>query len=127
MVSGKKKAVVATVPIDGGALAVNPRTNRIYIITGIGTVAVISGQTNTVTTTIENRDGPEQIAANPQTGFVYATDTDVDTVAIFNEKTNTLLTEVLVGNNPEGIAVDTRTNTTYVVNEIDATLSVLTP
>jgi len=59
------QTVVATIPVGAGpsSVAVNPRTNRIYVANrDSDTVSVIDGATNTVVTTVGVGDGPTDVA-----------------------------------------------------------------
>lgn len=108
------------------AVAVNPQTNTIYVANfDGGNVAVISGQTNTVVTTVSVPLNPDAIGINPQTNTIYVTNAGNNTVSVINGQTNTVVTTVPVGALPSGVAVNPQTNTIYVANFGDNTLSVI--
>jgi YVTN family beta-propeller protein len=69
--------VTATIRVGRvpAGVAVNPRTNTIYVTNAnSGTVSVISGRTNTVTATIRlGGKFPVGVAANPRTDTIYVT------------------------------------------------------
>jgi DNA-binding beta-propeller fold protein YncE len=128
--------VIATVPVGVQlqSSAVNPVTNKIYVVntcgTGcqgdtspIGTVTVVDGATLTTATVAVDR-GPRGIAVNPVTNKVYIANYcgsdpncgSIGTVTVIDGITNNTLS-VNVGYNPVSIAVNTATNKIYVVNQ----------
>jgi YVTN family beta-propeller protein len=65
------------------AVAVNPRTNRIYTANeGSNDVSVIDGGTNTVVATVPVGVGPRAVAVNPRTNRIYTANMDSDTVSV---------------------------------------------
>jgi len=123
-------SAVKTIPVGYNpfALAVNSRTNTVYVLnygptaSASTSVTVISGATNTVTTTISGLPAAASaIAVNPTTNRIYVTGGAGSTAAapgslsVINGATNTV--SILgVGYNPEGVAVNTATNQVYVTN-----------
>src|ERR1700686_2285639 len=68
------QSVIATIPFNSRArlLAVNPVTNRIYVVNDdIPGIGVIDGSTNAVLTEIPTGGFQVGIAVNPQTNTVY--------------------------------------------------------
>jgi DNA-binding beta-propeller fold protein YncE len=118
-------AVTATIPVPNApkAIAVDPDTNVVYVLTSDDdSVSVISGATDTVTATIAldtrlNADTAGGIAVDPATGTVYAgvaTSGDEGGVAVINEATSTLTTTIATGIGlPEAVDVDPATDMVY--------------
>src|SRR5258708_4143125 len=57
---------------DPGAIAVNPATDTVYVVSARGLIYVISGATNTVTAAIPMLNA-SAIAVDPATNMVYVT------------------------------------------------------
>jgi YVTN family beta-propeller protein len=79
--------VTATVTIGGTTpdVDVDPLTGTIYVTNqDTNTVAVISGQSDTVTTTVAVGDTPGAVAVMWQTGSVYVTNEQDDTVSVLS-------------------------------------------
>src|SRR5262249_39143498 len=67
---------------------------------------------------------PRAVAANPQTGKVYAVDSKSGVVAVFNTRTSSV-SRVNVGTMPIALAVNSADNRIYVANFRGASLSVI--
>src|SRR5438309_4879428 len=69
--------VVATIPIRGYDIGVNPNTNTIYVASPGGyncqgcAISVIDGATSSVTNTIMDQSGPIDVGVNPNTNKIY--------------------------------------------------------
>jgi YVTN family beta-propeller protein len=111
-----------------GAIALNPVTNRIYVVNYDlnGTVTVIDGATN-ATTTVPVGISPRGIAVNPVTNKIYVANYGPEppyrspdprpdyTVTVIDGATNATAT-VIVENRPLAVAVNPVTNKVYVAN-----------
>ncbi len=64
------------------------------------------------------------LALNPQTGKVYAIDSDANSVAVYDPHKNST-TEIKVGAEPIALAINAATNRIYVVNHTAGTISVI--
>jgi len=107
-----------------GWAAADPKTNTIYVTNAVAhTVAVISGQTNTVTATIPVGRFPQGAAVNPKTNTIYVTRGDA--VSVINGRTNTVTATIHGSGGPFGVAVDPTTNTIYVANNYVNTVSII--
>src|SRR5690348_14355229 len=76
-----------TITVGSGpiAVAVNPKTDTIYVVNrGSNSVSVINGATNTVTATITVGSSPEGVAVNPTTDTSYVTNFNDGTVSVIN-------------------------------------------
>jgi YVTN family beta-propeller protein len=112
-----------------GAIAVNPKTNLIYVANPQGSVSVIDGTTNSVSNTLDIVAC--SLAVNPDTNgiFVGICDSDFgadpDRVTIIDGATDAVLASITVGNHPSAIAVNVNTNRVYVANRGSDTVSVI--
>jgi YVTN family beta-propeller protein len=94
------------------AVAVNPATNKIYVVNnGPNTVTVIDGATN-ATRTVQVGTAPVAIAVNTVTNEVYVANSG-GSVTIINEATGSTKT-IKVDLNPQAIIVNPVTNKIYV-------------
>ena len=87
--------VTATIPLAkaSSAIAINPKTDTVYVPNGGHKVIVIRGQTNKVVSTISVGRNADSVAVNPATNTIY------------------------VGNSgPGGVAADPETNIAYVAD-----------
>ncbi len=128
MGKGYQKLVAKiALPGEPGGVTVNPLTNQVYVALLNGNVTVISGATNTITTTTPVGTSNAGVAVNISNGSVYATNqvfTDSSTVGVLNGS-GTFLTNVSVGNTPIGIDADPATGLVFVANSQDGTVSVI--
>jgi len=121
-IRGFSQAVVATVPVGTGpvAVAVNSVTNQIYVLNQTSeNVTVIDGATNN-TTTVPVGPNPVDIAVNSVTNQIYVLDQTSNDVTVIDGATN-ITTAVAVGMHPVHLAVNPVTNQIYVVNECGST------
>ncbi len=131
--SSVAQVVVAKIAVGTSpdAIAVNPATDRIYVVNNCGndpncassgTVTVIDGATNN-TTTVNVGYQPEAIAVNSVTNKIYVTNlcgndpncSSPGTVTVIDGASNNT-TAVNVGYEPKGVAVNPVTNQIYVAN-----------
>jgi YVTN family beta-propeller protein len=97
---------------------------------GTGTLWVIDGATNTVTTTVPLADNPSAllpVATNPQTNTIYVAHTisSGGTLSVISGQTNSVTATVPVGQFPGGIATNPQTSTVYVANIGSSSVSVV--
>ena len=113
------------------AMAINPATNKIYVANS-GTVSVIDGASNNVTTLPQIGKAPTAIAVNPVTNKIYVvidnppgfSPADYGTVSVIDGVSNGVTT-VTVGKWPRAVTVNPVTNKVYVANSGDDTISVI--
>ena len=113
---------------DASGIAINPTTNKIYIVNadiGDNSVTIIDGSTDTVIVTIAVGSHPRQAAANPITNKIYVTNFNSDTVSVISGSTNAVIATINVGMSPYGVGVNTATNKIYVTNFSDGTVTVI--
>jgi YVTN family beta-propeller protein len=123
-----------TTGVSPSAIAVNPLTNKIYVMNESDkTVTVINGANNQTTlvplTGLHKRavvaglakatgqtSPPHGIAINAVTNRVYLANFGASNVVVLDGATDTPIATVPAGNNPSGIAVNVATNKIYVAN-----------
>ncbi|MBN6187686.1 S-layer homology domain-containing protein [Aneurinibacillus sp. BA2021] len=115
-------------PIEAGtnpqAVAVNPVTNKIYVVNFRShNVTVIDGANGT-TKTVGVGTFPSDIAVNPVTNKIYVTNSYSNNVTII-DGTNDTTKVVEVGRSPRAIAVNPVTNKIYVVNSSSNSVTVI--
>jgi YVTN family beta-propeller protein len=106
-----------TVGHEPRSVAVNPVTNKIYVVNYGPTsysVSVIDGATLTVKATIATGQAPIDVAVNARLNRVYVTLPYQEKLAVINGATDTLATKVDVGPGPTGLAVDEPAGTVYL-------------
>jgi YVTN family beta-propeller protein len=110
------------------ALSVNPFKDTIYSSRTDGFVDIISGKTNTVTTSAPFGAVNQGIAVDLATGNLLVVGNPATpgaaNVGILNP-TGTVLSTIAVGNGAVGIDVDPFTHLAFVANSTDDTLSVI--
>jgi YVTN family beta-propeller protein len=117
--------VISTIKLgEGGyyprALAVNPVTNRIYVLhMASDNVLVIDGATNNILSKVNVGRYPAAVAVNPRTNRIYVANIYSDTVSVIDGNNSTILATVNVGTTPVDVAVNSITNRIYVTNSID--------
>jgi YVTN family beta-propeller protein len=105
---------------DVGDVAVNPTTNTAYVANSYtGSLSVIDGARDVVTTSVPIGPRPWAVAADPTTNTIYVTVGMVGAdatgaVMILDGVTNDVKPGVSVGAVPSGIAVNPGTHTIYV-------------
>jgi len=128
VINGLTNTVTSSVYVGTSVygVAVNPSTNTVYVTSRFynGSVSVINGSTNTVTS-FGAGNNPYGVAVNPSTNTVYIANFGNNTVSVINGSTNTVTSTVSVGNNPYGVAVNPSTNTVYVTNQSGSSMSVI--
>jgi YVTN family beta-propeller protein len=112
------QAISATIPTSSiaWAVAVNPATNKVYVVNYAesGRVTVIDGATN-ATTVVPVGSYPVAVAVNSTTNKVYVANSGSDSVTVIDGATNSTTT-VPVGQNPTQLIVNQTNNTVYVLN-----------
>ena len=126
VIDGETNAVTARMRMPHTSLmdvAVNPTTDRIYVLTGWaaegmcegGPMSVIDGETNAVTATIDVGRCPVALAVNPTTDRIYVTDWESAVLSVVNGETDEVIASLRTARYPFGLAVNPTTDRTYVV------------
>ena len=99
------------------AVAVNPATNRAYVLTyTASTMTVIDGAAGTVTKTLPLATHPSAIAVNAKTNQIYIASQNTASVLVLDGATYATAATVKAGAIPYAMAVDTAANQVYVAN-----------
>jgi DNA-binding beta-propeller fold protein YncE len=119
VIDGRVAAPVATLAVGPGpqAVAVDPRTNRVYVteetgVDGDAAVAVIDGATRRILTTVpigpyaRYFDNPHGLAVDPATHVVYASNPVQGVVYAIDGTTGAVLRSITIGDAPAALAVD---------------------
>jgi YVTN family beta-propeller protein len=106
------------------AIAVNPATNKIYVVNqNSNNMTVIDGATYN-TNTVLTGNAPDAVAVNAATNKIYAANGNSNSVTVVNGTTNRTAT-VAVGDYPLAIAVNAVTNKIYVANYYSNSVTVI--
>jgi hypothetical protein len=122
IINGSSGTVTGTVTVRNGtfSIAVDPRTNLVYVGNSFyNLITVINGTNNNVVTTIQNVDG-DQVTVNPNTNTIFTLG------SIINGSTDTVIANMSTDCGNAGattIGVDTLTNMIYAT----AAFSVASP
>jgi YVTN family beta-propeller protein len=99
---------------DGAAVAVDPRTNRVYAASSASlTVSVVDGDSKQVRATVPMPSRPQSIAVNQRTGRVYVGTAEA-TVVVIDGDSASVVASVPIGSRPSGLAINHRTDRVYV-------------
>lgn len=126
--SASADALLVNVPTGNnpGSVAVNPVTNKIYVLNSLdGTMTVIDGASNLATATVAVGLRPNGMAVNTVTNKIYVSNTDRDIVTVIDGDTNDVTSTINVGDGPSAIAVNEITNKIYVLNWIGNSVTVI--
>lgn len=123
----KAELVKTNIPVGGKpkAVAVNPVTNKIYVVIqgDQGKVAVIDGANNT-TTMVDVGANPTDIAINVRTNQIYVVNRGSNNVTVIygtDNKTDT----VQVGKDPAAVVVNSISNKIYVANSTSNNITII--
>ena len=116
------------------AIAVNPATNKIYLVNnntsganGGGTVSVINGSQDQLTSTLSVGNTPVAIAINPVTNRIYVVNSNPSasngSVSVIDGSQDVVVDTVAVGEVPVDIAVNPVTNQIYIANSKQVTVN----
>ena len=123
------QTVLANLPVGNGpgAIALNPATNKAYVLnTSDNTVTVISGTTGAVTATLSVGRLPKALAINSSTNRIYVANLTDHTVSVIDGTTDTVLPSTIpVGSLPYDVAVNPVTNRVYVSNRGESSVTVI--
>lgn len=122
VIDGITNSVVNTITVGlgPGFVAVNPKTNKIYVTLTGGccadgnAVAVIDGSTDTVVNTVTVDLDPFIVAVNPRTNLVYVTHAGVDKITVIDGATDTVKATFSIGSEARAIAFDSNGKFVYV-------------
>jgi YVTN family beta-propeller protein len=110
------------------ALAINPATNKIYVVATQGGVATVIDGGNLTAPTARAIVGslPIDAAVNPVTNKIYVANSDSKSVSVIEGANPTAIpVSVTVDSTPVAIAINRITNTVYVVNKDSNSVSII--
>jgi YVTN family beta-propeller protein len=100
------------------AVAVNPRTNTVYVANYVGrNVTILDAATGRATATIPVGEHPQALAVDVQRNLVYVADTYSNTVTIIDGESRKAVATLPAGKAPYALAVDPGSSLLYVANE----------
>jgi YVTN family beta-propeller protein len=112
-------AIIHETNPDAAGIAVNPRTNMVYVAGGSARgLLVINGKTDTVAATITGVD-VQRVAVDPQTDTIYADYPLAEgpgVVYVINGRTDTVTRTIMVAG-PLGMATDPLTHFLYIASD----------
>jgi YVTN family beta-propeller protein len=115
-----------TVGTHPSAEAVNPVTNRIYVVNeNSASVSVIDGAAGTVLAAVAVGASPIAVAVNPATNRIYVANNGGMSVSVIDGQSNAVLTTIDIGGSAYAVAVNSVTNQIYVANVSGSTVSVI--
>ncbi len=108
-------------------MAINPRTNHIYIrvhikvhnFDDINTILIMDGLTNNIIDSIDMEEiqgSDDLIAINHRTNRIYLADTENNMLKVIDGSSHRLVSEIKIGFRPYSIKVDQPTNLVYITN-----------
>ncbi len=102
--------------VGPSGIAVNSKTNRIYIANNSDNISVIDGLTNKIIDTIDGMKKVGGVAVNEVTNRIYVVNSDSSkgTVSVIDGETHQIIATVPVGFSPVTVAVNPNTNLVYV-------------
>jgi YVTN family beta-propeller protein len=117
-----------TIPVgaDPVAVAVNPKSNEVYVAnSGSGTVSVIDAVTNRVTATIGVHRQPVSIDVNDEGTRAYVVNAGSSNVSVLDLAARREIATVGVGESPDGARISPDGNTLVVTNRGGNSVSIV--
>ncbi|MDR4492404.1 MAG: hypothetical protein R2685_16165 [Candidatus Nitrosocosmicus sp.] len=113
----RKKGIGIETEKEPTNIAVNPETNKVYVVNSdSGSVSVIDGKNDKVITNVKVGENPTGIAVNPETNKIYIANSKSDTVSVIDGSSNKVDANISGFDFPQGIALDVESNMIYVAN-----------
>jgi len=118
VIDGSTDAVLRYVDVDLNPfiVAVNPRTNLVYVTHGEDKITVIDGSTDTVKTTFSIGSEARAIAFDSNGKFLYVAARNTNQLAVVDARTNTVVQTIPVGRRPHGVVFNPENGRIYVTN-----------
>jgi DNA-binding beta-propeller fold protein YncE len=130
VLDAKSGRVVGILPVDGSAMAVDERANRVFAVGyGHGTMAILDARTGRVLHTVPHAipvgDNAIGVSVDAQDGHVVviADNADGGSISILTARTGRPQHVIFLGSDPAAVAVDARTGHAFVANAGDGALS----
>jgi YVTN family beta-propeller protein len=100
-----------------GAIAVNPQTNKIYVVnSGESTVSVIDSNSGNIAKKIPVGISPTSIAVDTSGNKIYVANQNSSTVSVIDGYNDSEITKIRVGYSPQDILFDSNSHTLYVAD-----------
>lgn len=125
--SAHAQIAVTNVPTGSApfAIAMNPVTDKIYVVNREGnSVTVIDGATR-ATATISGGARPEAVAVNTATNKIYVANAGDSTVSVIDGTTNSITATLRMGSNSQSLVVNPAANNIYVANNFGHSVTVI--
>jgi YVTN family beta-propeller protein len=122
----RDKSSAATVKVGKSpvALAINEKTNRIYVANnGAGSVSVIDGTNDAVVATLDVGSLPYVLAVNPVTNKIFVSNTFSNEITLIDGTTNA--TNKIKAGSADSIVIDTKRDRAYLIGWEGTSLTVL--
>ena len=112
-----ESANIFTIADSPKKVAINPTTNKVYVVDELkNSITIIDETKNEITGSIMVGNSPFGVAVNSTTNKIYVTNSGSDNVSVIDGKTSTVVSTINTDPNPKSIAVNTTTNKIYVAN-----------
>lgn len=98
------------------AIAVNSKTNEVYVTRDSGALLVIDGSDNRVVNTVATGRMPNGIGVNEQTDMIYVSNFGSQSISVIDGSTGERVDEMATFLDPQRMEVDEETNTIYVTS-----------
>lgn len=128
VIDGKTDQIIKEIPLgqfqSGHSIAVNPDTNTIYVASQNNILYVVDGSIDEIIHEIDIGDHtvmaghvgwnqPAELALNPNTNLVYATNAGSDLISVINGTNNRIIGNITIAS-PFAAVVNPNTNKLYV-------------
>jgi YVTN family beta-propeller protein len=106
------------------ALAINPRTNKIYVANQNSNNVTVIDEATYSTSTISVGAYPTAVAVNPVTNKIYVANQTSNTVTVIDGSSNSTAV-IATGRSPQALAVNSVTNQIFVADYRDNTVTAI--
>jgi YVTN family beta-propeller protein len=111
--------------ITSAAIAVNPRTHKVYAVDEAGGAVTITDENTGSITRIAVEKGPIAVAVLPAVNKVYVVNADSNSISILDGTRDTVTKTVRGGSHPYTIAANQKTQKVYVTYTYDHITTVI--
>ena len=109
-------------------MAINPHTNRTYVLTPQGEIIIIDGLTNRILNNITLSGTPKFLSVNPATDILYVATKNSNNITVIDGSTtkhSRLPDIVLEGGFPDGIFINPIANKIYITRSSTNNITVI--
>lgn len=133
VIEGKENKIIANLTIDNQPtdIAVDPKTNKIYVASYPNRISVIDGERNEELYNFTVHDFPAKLAINAEKSLLYVMINNDDyisvndEVAVINSSDYRPVTNITIPNHAHDIDVEPEKGTIYVTNDSGNRISVI--